>query len=117
IHANGCDNIWTRIMAHGDHLTAPGAARVRPVDDRSSEQAWGDAVGPRYGGRDFSFPTRSGIVVEPVYGAREAEPSMPGQYPYNRGIYPIHYQYQPWMDMKIIGYGVASQLRERLDLL
>jgi methylmalonyl-CoA mutase N-terminal domain/subunit len=42
---------------------------------------------------------------------------MPGQYPYTRGVYPVHYRYQPWMDLQIIGFGVPSQLRERMDLL
>lgn len=42
---------------------------------------------------------------------------MPGQFPYTRNLYPVHYQYQPWMDLQIIGYGVAAQLRERMDLL
>ena len=41
----------------------------------------------------------------------------PGEYPYTRGIYPIHYQYQPWMDLQIIGYGLPHQTRERMDLL
>ena len=42
---------------------------------------------------------------------------MPGQFPYTRGVYPLLYQYQPWMDLQIIGYGVPAQLRERMELL
>lgn len=90
---------------------------------RSAErERWEKTVAERYEGRDFTRPTRSGIPVAPVYDKSNLEqrpPSeaMPGQFPYVRGIYPIHYQYQPWMDLQIIGYGVADQLRERMELL
>ena len=62
-------------------------------------------------------------MVQPAYGAQHIETTpfedvgMPGQFPYTRNLYPVHYQYQPWMDLQIIGYGVATQLRERMDLL
>ena len=84
---------------------------------------WAAAVERRYGGRDFTEENRSGMKVQPIYDplSREtdAQPdfSDPGQFPFTRGIYPIHYQHQPWMDLQIIGYGVPSQLRERMDLL
>lgn len=81
---------------------------------------WQRAVSARYGEKSFVARNRSGVELEPVYGGldRNGEPAeMPGQYPYTRGIYPIHYQYQPWMDLQIIGYGLPSQTRERMDLL
>ncbi|MDE2303682.1 MAG: hypothetical protein KGK11_14105 [Sphingomonadales bacterium] len=81
---------------------------------------WQQAVSARYADRSFVAHNRSGVALDPVYSGldrhgREAE--MPGQYPYTRGIYPIHYQYQPWMDLQIIGYGLPAQTRERMDLL
>jgi methylmalonyl-CoA mutase, N-terminal domain len=95
-----------------------------PVTPSSaSREKWADQVKARYRDADFGQINRSGVRVEPVYDASAvadhgiAPPVMPGQYPYTRGIYPIHYQYQPWMDLQIIGYGVASQLRERMALL
>lgn len=90
---------------------------------QAEKDSWARSVEKRYPGEDFSSRNRSGITVQPVYDATDAEarglapPSPPGQFPYTRGIYPIHYQYQPWMDLQIIGYGVASQLRERMELL
>jgi len=81
---------------------------------------WQRTVAARYEDRSFNARNRSGLELDPVYGGldRNGQPSeMPGQYPYTRGIYPIHYQYQPWMDLQIIGYGVPSQTRERMDLL
>ena len=88
-----------------------------------SAQEWRDATAKRYPDRDFRHTNRSGVVVDPVYGPLDLEAvsledvGMPGRFPFTRGIYPVHYQYQPWMDLQIIGYGVPSQLRERMDLL
>lgn len=88
-----------------------------------ARQRWNEVVAERYPDRDFREEKRSGAKIEPVYGSDDLEEGvgaageMPGQFPYTRGIYPVHYQYQPWMDLQIIGYGVASQLRERMDLL
>jgi methylmalonyl-CoA mutase N-terminal domain/subunit len=86
----------------------------------SPAERWQQTVAERYRGEDFVRENRSGIDVKPVFepaDAAQATDSMPGQYPYTRGIYPIHYQYQPWMDLQIIGYGIAAQLRERMELL
>lgn len=81
-------------------------------------EEWHELLEKRYKGASFTSVNRSGIEVRPAYGEEGgAKAEWPGVYPYSRGIYPIHYQYQPWMDLQIIGYGVAGQLRERMDLL
>lgn len=89
---------------------------------RRARDEWRQQVESRYPGSSFTAQNRSGQQVDPVYGAAIDDPvadvtEMPGRYPFTRGVYPIHYQYQPWMDLQIIGYGVASQLRERIDLV
>jgi methylmalonyl-CoA mutase N-terminal domain/subunit len=84
---------------------------------------WLAAREAKYGDQTFRSTNRSGLEVEPVYGAQDLSTTpvedvgMPGQFPFTRGIYPVHYQYQPWMDLQIIGYGVAKHTRERMDLL
>lgn len=81
---------------------------------------WQRTVAARYADRSFVARNRSGVETNPVYSGldrRGDEAEMPGQYPYTRGIYPIHYQFQPWMDLQIIGYGIPAQTRERMDLL
>ena len=89
------------------------------VED-SAYGRWQQTVAARYKDRSFVARNRSGVEVEPVYSGLDRmgnEAEMPGQYPYTRGIYPIHYQYQPWMDLQIIGFGLPSQTRKRMDLL
>lgn len=96
------------------HMTQDQGAAETPY------ATWQRAVAARYADRSFVARNRSEVELDPVYGGldRNGDPSeMPGQFPFTRGIYPIHYQYQPWMDLQIIGYGVPSQTRERMDLL
>jgi methylmalonyl-CoA mutase, N-terminal domain len=97
--------------------------KQRTNADGAARAEWTRMISDRYHGEVFRHLNRSGIDLEPVYDASDLEargipePPMPGLYPFTRGIYPIHYQYQPWMDLQIIGYGVASQLRDRMALL
>jgi methylmalonyl-CoA mutase N-terminal domain/subunit len=105
------------------------AARRRWISDASSSvldaaaTRWLASRERRYGAESFETVNRSGVTVKPTYGAADVDRTpaedigMPGEFPYTRGIYPVHYQYQPWMDLQIIGYGVAAQLRDRMDLL
>ncbi len=84
----------------------------------ATADAWSELVEKRYKAQSFASLNRSGIEVRPAYGVEgSATAEWPGIFPYTRGIYPVHYQYQPWMDLQIIGYGVPEQLRERMDLL
>lgn len=86
----------------------------------SAYHAWQKTVAARYADQSFVARNRSGIELQPVYTGSDRhgqEAEMPGQYPYTRGIYPIHYQFQPWMDLQIIGFGLPSQTRARMDLL
>lgn len=104
-------------------MTENGDVSSATNDNAQSEGAyakWQETVSEKYKERRFTTRNRSGVEIEPVYGdsgQQERASEMPGQYPYTRGIYPIHYQYQPWMDLQIIGYGLPSQTRERMDLL
>lgn len=94
------------------------SADTKPQD--SPYALWQQTVSARYKDQSFVARNRSGVEVDPVYGGLDRhgkEAEMPGQYPYTRGIYPIHYQFQPWMDLQIIGFGLPSQTRERMDLL
>jgi methylmalonyl-CoA mutase N-terminal domain/subunit len=106
-------------------LTADSAAaRDLGAEHASASRAeWEKQLRERYKDANFGHRNRSGMELRPAYDPADLgeqgldRPPMPGQYPFTRGIYPIHYQYQPWMDLQIIGYGVPSQLRERMALL
>lgn len=84
---------------------------------------WLESRTAHYGQTTFEAVNRSGVTIQPAYGAQHLDTTpvedvgMPGEFPYTRNLYPVHYQYQPWMDLQIIGYGVAAQLRQRMDLL
>lgn len=91
-------------------------------ESKQLEEQWQERCLQLYG-KEFKATTASGIPVKPVYNASDIEDidykeiGVPGEYPYTRGIYPVHYQFQPWMNQLNLGYGLPEQARERMDLL
>lgn len=88
------------------------------------KEQWGGIVAERYGGQDFSSATYSGIPLKPVYTPAdiahldyERDIGVPGIYPYTRDNYAIHYQFQPWINQQVHGYGLPEHTRERMDML
>ena len=68
------------------------------------------------------FKTNSNIPLKMAYGPQdlkdqESTQGMPGTYPYTRGLYPLTYQYTPWMTQFLHGYGLPDHTRERMDKL
>ncbi len=67
--------------------------------------------------------TRSGIPLEPVYGAAQMaaahaeEPEAPGRPPYTRGITPLMYLEKPWIMGQYAGFGSAEQTNGRFKEL
>src|SRR2546423_15184707 len=63
--------------------------------------------------------TDSGIPLKPVYQAADAglEPSLPGEYPFTRGIYPQMYRRRPWTIRQYAGFGSAAETNRRLRYL
>ncbi len=84
-----------------------------------------ELIQTRYQGKDFSSATGSSeIPVKPFYTPADIEDvdfekdiGLPGQYPYTRSNYPIHYQFQPWINQPVHGYGLPEHTRERMDML
>ena len=88
------------------------------------EQEWQEFYEKRYQGKDFSSTTSSGIPIKPIYTPLDTENidyakdiGSPGTYPYMRSNYVIHYQFQPWVNQQVHGYGLPEHTRERMDLL
>jgi methylmalonyl-CoA mutase N-terminal domain/subunit len=73
--------------------------------------------------KDLKGKNRSGIPLKTVYSPADIRDSsisqtpLPGIYPYTRGIYPAQYQFQPWMNQQVHGYGQAEDTRKRMDKL
>ncbi len=93
------------------------------MQDKALKEKWQARFSKVYGDREFKMTTSSGIPVKPFYTASDINDidyediGVPGEYPYTRGIYPVHYQFQPWMNEQIHGYGLPEQTRERMDAL
>ena len=67
-----------------------------------------------------SRETTSGIPVEPLYTAADADtnPSPPpGEFPYTRGVYPTMYRGRLWTMRQYAGFGSAKQTNERFHYL
>ncbi len=88
-------------------------------------QQYEQAVAQRYQGKDFSSTTdSSGIPIKPMYTPLDIEQldyekdiGVPGVFPYMRSNYPIHYQFQPWVNQPVHGFGLPEHTRERMDRL
>jgi len=87
-------------------------------------EQWQESVNKIYQGKDFTAKTNSGIPIKPVYTPLDIQDidytkdiAMPGAYPYIRSNYPIHYQYQPWVNQPVHGYGLPEHTKERMDAL
>jgi methylmalonyl-CoA mutase N-terminal domain/subunit len=63
--------------------------------------------------------TGSGIPIDAVYSASEnaADQSLPGAYPFTRGIYSEMYRNRLWTMRQYAGYASAAETNERFKLL
>lgn len=92
-------------------------------ENNRMHQRWQERFQRLYGQKDFVATTESGIPVKAVYAPSDIEHiefediGLPGEYPYTRGIYPMQYQFRPWVNFNVHGYGLPEDTRERMDLL
>lgn len=91
--------------------------------DEELKSQWKEKYQKLYKDMEFKATTASGIPVKPVYTPSDiehiefSEIGIPGEYPYTRGIYPLQYQFQPWVNQMSLGYGLPEQTRERMEML
>ena len=88
---------------------------------RKMEEQWREKVqamgGEKMPGK--AICTSSGINLKPVYGPTDIvhldvdSLGFPGQYPFTRGNYPIHYQVEPMYMNQGYGMCTAAETRER----
>jgi methylmalonyl-CoA mutase N-terminal domain/subunit len=62
----------------------------------------------------------SGLEIKPIYTAEDLaasggseDISMPGEYPYTRGIHPLMYRKRPWTMRQYSGFGTAAETHAR----
>jgi methylmalonyl-CoA mutase N-terminal domain/subunit len=93
------------------------------IDAQKLEQQWQAECQQIYGTKEYQATTGSGIPTKPVYTPTDIDDldykdiSMPGIFPYTRGIHPLMYQYAQWATQQGLGYGLPENTRERYDLL
>ena len=91
---------------------------------RLSEQEWQRQV-EAMGENDVErgFVTSSGIKLKPVYTPSDVDGlamdtlNLPGQYPFTRGNYPLHYQIEPMYMNQGYGMNTAEETRQRREWL
>ena len=97
---------------------------ARATDTPVSEEQWRAAYGlsPE---RDVPFTTLSGEHIKALYTERDlpdgiggaADPvSLPGVYPFTRGVYPSMYRGRLWTMRQFAGFGTAGGDQRALPL-
>jgi len=90
---------------------------------RAEVRAWRERAARQPVRGDADFTTVSGRAVEPVYPAvdlprDEAQRlSLPGEYPYTRGIHETMYRGRLWTMRQFAGFGTADDTNERYKFL
>ncbi len=95
---------------------------------RALEKEWRkkfDAIAQKFGvdSQTYAKRTDSGLPLKPVYFPHDLADmphdahAAPGQFPFTRGLYPAQYQFMPWANQPVIGYGLPEETRRRMDYL
>lgn len=85
-----------------------------------AKQAW-EKARARYGDKIKPQTNLSGIPIKSVYTSEDIADldldTMPGVYPYTRGLYPDGYALTPWMQQMVFGYGCIDDTRKKMESL
>ena len=90
---------------------------------RAEVRAWRERVRGLSVRNDADFTTVSGRALEPVYTAADldadtaARLSLPGEYPFTRGIHETMYRGRLWTMRQFAGFGTAEDTNERYKFL
>ena len=85
-----------------------------------AKEAW-EKARAKYAARIKHGQNLSGIPIKTVYTQEDIEnldlDTMPGVYPYTRGLYPDGYALTPWMQQMVFGYGCIDDTRKKMESL
>ncbi|MCC6867830.1 MAG: acyl-CoA mutase large subunit family protein [Burkholderiales bacterium] len=95
---------------------------------RQLEREWRhkfDAIAKKFGvdASAYKRHTDSGLPLKPAYFPHDVAAldfqsiGAPGIFPFTRGLYAAQYQFMPWANQPVIGYGLPEETRRRMDYL
>lgn len=95
---------------------------------RELEKEWRkkfDAIAQKFGvdPQNYTKQTDSGLPLKPAYFPHDIADmpydalAAPGQFPFTRGLYAAQYQFMPWANQPVIGFGLPEETRTRMDYL
>ena len=87
---------------------------------KKAKEAW-EKARERYAAKIKPQKNLSGIPIKSVYTQEDLEgldlDTMPGVYPYTRGLYADGYALTPWMQQMVFGYGTCEETRQKMETL
>ncbi len=92
---------------------------------RKLEQDWRQkfsAIAQKFGVDPSTYArhTDSGLPLKPAYFPHDVATvdfqsiGAPGIFPFTRGLYAAQYQFMPWANQPVIGYGLPEETRRRI---
>src|SRR3990172_13405743 len=87
------------------------------------DEEWNKKVLAMLNDKEVKKRNISGINIKPVYTPEDiknidySDIALPGEYPFTRGNYPLHYQIMPFMMTQGYGFGRAEDTRGRREWL
>ena len=106
------------------HMAERLETQERELEELRAElRAWREQIAKLPMREDVDFTSVSGRSVEPVYTALDLDPhsvsstTLPGDYPYTRGIHPTMYRGRLWTMRQFAGFGTAQDTNERYKFL
>jgi methylmalonyl-CoA mutase N-terminal domain/subunit len=87
---------------------------------KKAKEAW-EKARERYAAKLKPGTNLSGIPIKTVYTQEDLEgldlDTMPGVYPFTRGLYPDGYALTPWMQQMVFGFGTCEETRKKMESL
>ena len=87
---------------------------------RKAKEAW-EKARERYAAKLKAGTNLSGIPIKTVYTKDDVAEldldTMPGVYPFTRGLYPDGYALTPWMQQMVFGFGTCEETRKKMETL
>lgn len=113
------------IFHESDRGPGPGEGTLMQDQQRRQRmtEAWRiwEKGREKYAAKIKEGRTLSGIPVKTVYTEEDTAhldlATLPGVYPYTRGLYPDGYAVTPWMQQMVFGYGTCEETRAKMETL